>query len=173
MKIDLIADSEQIFQEGLLKIYYNRSKQLLIVKRLNDELVIPLLVKAVSPLKSFEKHQGLKVVKAIRHSKLPVRAIRCFIPELGYEVDSCSERGEDPKLFIKLTSRIGGECEVAFLGRRHLEKFNYYTKDPEKWISFGLISLNREQVEKLMDILVEMLVYWPDRGRRDDRDYLV
>jgi len=101
----------------------------------------------------------LKIEKAIQRSTIDVLAIRVYLPEFRCEVDQTVEHGENPRLLIKSTKREKtgkAEIEIVFLGskhERHLEPLSYYLKNPQKWVTWGLIVLSPQQARQLACIL--------------------
>ena len=105
----------------------------------------------------------LRVETAIKKRLVDVEAIRATIPEMLVQINSCTERGEHPKLLIKLIRREKTgklEIELVFYGgekERHVEKLSYYEKHPSKWVTFGEIVLTIEETKKCVKFLNEII----------------
>lgn len=105
----------------------------------------------------------IKVEKPIKRQIIDVQAIRAYIPELMKEINSCVERGEQPKLLVKRTLRAKTqtpEIEIVFYGdarQRHIEALTYFTKPPEQWTTWGEIVLTLEETKRLKEFLEELL----------------
>jgi hypothetical protein len=73
-------------------------------------------------------------------------------------MDSTVERGEHPELLIKRTKREKTgepEVEIVFRGSHHDEHHTYYTKDPERWKTFGNIVVTPEKAREVGAILMQ------------------
>ena len=105
----------------------------------------------------------IKVEKALRKERIPVEAIRVYLPEFMKEINSTVERGEAPVLLIKRTVREKTnkpEVEIVFIGtikERHVEDIRYARSDPRRWKSWGLIVLTLEQAKKFHEFLEKIL----------------
>jgi len=113
-------------------------------------------------LRRFLREKGIKVEKPIQRDFVEVEALRVYLPELKKEIDQTVERGERPRLLVKLTRRQKTgepEIELVFLGgvkNRHIEELTYYKTDPMSWPSWGIIVLKLIQGRKLSAVLQKM-----------------
>ena len=106
-------------------------------------------------------HKQLKVEHSIRKEILRgVSAIRIYPSELMKEINSTIERGEKPRLLIKIYDREKtGEPEVTlvFCGARHFEPPSYWQKNPKDWVTWGEIVLPKEGAKDFVLLLLQML----------------
>lgn len=105
----------------------------------------------------------MRVEPAIKKKFIDVQAIRCTIPEMQQQLNSCVERGESPKLLIKLIRREKtGKLEVemvfyASAKERHIEKLSYYEKHPSEWLTIGEIVLTPKETEECVTFLQRII----------------
>lgn len=116
----------------------------------------------------------MKVEEPLIRRTLGVKAIRVYVPELMKEIDSSIERDEDPGLIVKKIVRrsLGREglpeIELVFMGRRHIEELNYYSKDPGNWVIWGALYLSPRQAIRLAKALLEAVL--TDKAQRPENE---
>jgi len=110
---------------------------------------------------SFQKMM-LKIETPIKTKTQLVDAIRVYSSELGYEIDSTTERGETPKIAINLIKRSKTgkhEIEFVFLGgeeTRHIEKLYTNKAKTKNWQSWGRIYFTPEQATSFAKFMLEI-----------------
>lgn len=88
-----------------------------------------------------------------------VKAIRVYLSELNKNINSTTERGEQPKVYAKLIKREKtgeSEIELFFIGTekdRHIEDLSYSESDPKTWKSWGEIVISPEDALNLAAFL--------------------
>jgi len=105
----------------------------------------------------------IKIEVALKKALCRVRAIRVYLPELMKEINQCTERGEEPTIFLKSIIRKKTklpQIELVFMGNqkdRHIEDLGYYLKHPRDWNSWGEIVLTPEQALDLAHKIIFVL----------------
>lgn len=97
-----------------------------------------------------------KIDRVMARESVDVKAIRVYTGKLMKEIDSSTERGENPHIYIQRTyneKRRLPEIQIVLMGEHHIEPLSYFTCDPRKWSSFGAIVLSLEGAEQFVDKL--------------------
>ncbi len=97
-----------------------------------------------------------KLDSLIAREKVDAKAIRVYFGKIRKEIASSIEREENPHVYIDKTfneKRGVHEIRIMLMGERHMEDLSYFTSDPEKWKSFGAITLSLIAAERFIDAL--------------------
>jgi hypothetical protein len=115
-----------------------------------------------------DERDEIKVAPPIARKFLDIKAIRLYPKIDGFvrNVNSTVERGEKPQLLLKAAyspRRLDYEIEIACLGRYHVERLEYWKKNPEDWLSFGEFVFSPDQGRELAETLKYLHSVIPSR----------
>lgn len=97
-----------------------------------------------------------KIDKVMARESVDVKAIRIYTGKLMKEIDSSTERGENPHIYIQRTyneKRRLPEIQIVLMGEHHIEPLFYFTGDPRTWRSFGAIVLSEDAAGEFLNKL--------------------